>query len=185
MNTTIGTGQRININPIPNNGDTIFVEATPFDGYGCSDIFIGYLFDTLSVVSFAGTDTFFCANASVQLGKNAIPGEIYNWSPAQGLSNPHISNPIATPFVTTNYTVTTTSPGGGCRSIDNVRLIKKCDVIEVYVPKAFTPNGNAVNDRLKPQLYGFSRLNYFRIHIRYGQLIYQAGDNLMGWDGTI
>lgn len=36
----------------------------------------------------------------------------FSWSPATGLSNPAIANPIATPATTTTYTVTMTDPSG-------------------------------------------------------------------------
>ncbi len=38
----------------------------------------------------------------------------YSWSPTIGLSNPYIQNPVATPSVTTTYTVTATAAGGLC-----------------------------------------------------------------------
>ena len=44
------------------------------------------------------------AGASVQLW--ASGAEYYQWSPTQGLSDPNIANPIASPTVTTTYTVT-------------------------------------------------------------------------------
>ena len=184
-NVTLGTQQSITFSPLPRNGDTVFVESTPYAGYGCNDTLVAYLSDTLSVNAHAGADKEFCANASIQIGTKAMPGEVYNWSPTKGLSNPKIANPIASPNVSTAYTLTVTSAGGGCRSIDAVNLTKKCDVIEIYVPSAFTPDGNTVNDRLQPKLYGFSKVNYFRIYNRYGQLLYNMTNDQLGWDGKL
>ncbi len=48
-----------------------------------------------------------CAGASVQLIASGN-STTYLWSPALGLSNPNIANPIASPLVTTTYTVTAT-----------------------------------------------------------------------------
>ena len=45
-----------------------------------------------------------CDEDTVQL--NASGGDYYIWQPAQYLSNPNISNPLAFPPVSTNYTVT-------------------------------------------------------------------------------
>lgn len=57
----------------------------------------------------AGDDRTICIGGNVQL--NATGGNgTYNWSPSAGLSNPNISNPIATPAQTTTYTVS--SMGG-------------------------------------------------------------------------
>ncbi|MBK6379389.1 MAG: hypothetical protein IPF72_06430 [Chitinophagaceae bacterium] len=48
-----------------------------------------------------------CAGASVQLIASGN-STTYSWSPALGLSNPNIANPIASPLVTTTYIVTAT-----------------------------------------------------------------------------
>lgn len=52
----------------------------------------------------AGNDTTICGNASAQL--NATGGVSYTWSPAFGLSDATIANPVATPGSTAIYTVT-------------------------------------------------------------------------------
>ncbi|OWY18889.1 T9SS C-terminal target domain-containing protein [Sphingobacteriales bacterium UPWRP_1] len=61
----------------------------------------------LDYVSFTDqlTDTTICPGESVQLN---VPGgfEIYIWEPAEGLNNPNIPNPVASPGQTTTYTVT-------------------------------------------------------------------------------
>lgn len=49
------------------------------------------------------------------------PGLTYSWSPTLGLSDPSIPNPIATPSVSTNYTLTV-SGGGSCDGGDQVRV---------------------------------------------------------------
>ncbi|OWY25299.1 T9SS C-terminal target domain-containing protein [Sphingobacteriales bacterium UPWRP_1] len=61
----------------------------------------------LDYVSFTDqlTDTAICPGESVQL--NVPEGfDIYIWEPAEGLSDPNIPNPLATPGQTTTYTVT-------------------------------------------------------------------------------
>src|SRR6185503_16116568 len=42
-----------------------------------------------------------CQNSSVQL--TASGGDTYSWSPASTLSDPNISNPVASPLTSTNY----------------------------------------------------------------------------------
>jgi gliding motility-associated-like protein len=184
-NTTLGTAQNLYLDPLPRAGDTLYVEFTPYNGYGCVDTLTAYLSDTLTVKADAGPDREFCANPSIRLGAISKPGEIYTWSPAIGLSDPQISNPVASPFASTQYTLTVTNTGGGCKSTDVVNLVKKCDVIEIYVPGAFTPDGNGTNDRLRPVLYGFSKVNYFRVYNRLGHLLYAANSDTPGWDGAI
>ena len=118
--TILGTTQTINFTPPPAPGTILKVAITPYAGYGCVDTLTAELQDTLTVQSQAGPDQLSCQNAPVQLGVNPRVGYVYSWSPVTGLSNRNISNPIATPSVTTEYVVTTSHDGGGCISTDTV-----------------------------------------------------------------
>ncbi len=66
----------------------------------------------------AGHDTTICFGDLIQL--NATGGDTYLWSPAAGLSVDNIPNPIASPTVTTTYTVSVTL--NGCSKTDNMVL---------------------------------------------------------------
>jgi gliding motility-associated-like protein len=60
-------------------------------------------------------DATICAGDSYQL--NAPTGfETYLWTPSTGLNNPNIANPIATPNLTTTYTLVATELCGGTSS---------------------------------------------------------------------
>ncbi|HEX7904763.1 MAG TPA: gliding motility-associated C-terminal domain-containing protein [Chitinophagaceae bacterium] len=86
--------------------------ATIKDNLGCTttvpNIIVGL---TNDLTYTQPTDTTICEGSSVQLQivSNAVQ---YSWSPATGLNNSSIRNPIATPVTTTTYTVTLTS--GSC-----------------------------------------------------------------------
>jgi gliding motility-associated-like protein len=67
----------------------------------------------------ATNDASFCPGTSVQL--NASGAASYSWSPATGLSNAAIANPLATPAGTIKYTVTGTT-ASGCTAKDSVTL---------------------------------------------------------------
>lgn len=185
LNTTIGTSQKITFAPPPLGGDSVYLEVVPFSGYGCSDTLTAYLWDTISVIANAGPDLEFCIDKPIQLGGPARPGLRYEWSPATALNNSKIANPLVTPTVNTQYKVTATTEGGGCQMTDVVNLVKRCDVIELYVPNAFVPGSINGNGTLRPFLYGFNKVNYFRVYNRAGQLVYSANNDFTGWDGTI
>ena len=53
----------------------------------------------------------------------------------------------------------------------------------VYVPSAFTPNGDGTNDVLRPILVGMKRFEFFRVYNRYGQLMFSTSREGEGWDG--
>ncbi len=65
-------------------------------------------------------DQTICINQSIQL--SASGGTSYSWSPIEGLDNPNIANPIATPDTTTNYQVTVSNNEGKCSSIAQVNI---------------------------------------------------------------
>jgi len=120
MTQIIGTGQTLTLNPPPLAGDSVKVELTPFAGYGCTNILTAILWDTLTVTANAGVDRETCDNNPVQLGGPPTAGWVYKWAPVTGLSDPNISNPLASPSVNTTYTLTVTNGGGGCATPDVV-----------------------------------------------------------------
>jgi gliding motility-associated-like protein len=70
------------------------------------------------------------------IGVTAVAGTTYSWSPAIGLSNATVSNPIANPLVTTTYTLTATNTANGCTSTDTV----------LVTVNTITPSANAGAD---------------------------------------
>lgn len=53
----------------------------------------------------------------------------------------------------------------------------------IYVPKAFTPNGDGLNDTL--ELFGLpTEIATTNVYTRWGQLIYSSDQPSPGWDGT-
>ena len=118
----LGTQQTISFTPPPIAGTTYAVKVVPYNGYGCPDTLYARLTDTLTVHSNAGRDTLSCNKKPITIGANSKPGLVYNWSPAEGLSNPHIANPAAAPDRNTTYILTTNHDGSGCVDTDTVTV---------------------------------------------------------------
>lgn len=117
----LGNQQTLTLQPPPASGTLLGVELTPYNGYGCKDTLFARLVDTLKLKAYAGKDDVICGGSgSVLLGENAQAGVVYSWSPATGLSDAAISNPLASPFFPTQYVLTVRSSGGGCRNTDTV-----------------------------------------------------------------
>jgi gliding motility-associated-like protein len=55
----------------------------------------------------------------------------------------------------------------------------------VFVPTAFTPNGDGLNDVIRPIAVGIQKINYFSIYNRWGQMVYYTTQNKTGWDGNL
>ena len=60
------------------------------------------------------------------------------------------------------------------------------DHLILYVPNTFTPDGDDYNEVFLPVLTsGFDPENYVLfIYNRWGELIFESHNHLVGWDGT-
>jgi gliding motility-associated-like protein len=54
----------------------------------------------------------------------------------------------------------------------------------IYLPNTFTPNGDGVNDVLKPMMPGMGKFQCFRVYNRWGNMIFESLTPNKGWDGT-
>jgi gliding motility-associated-like protein len=129
--------------------------------------------------AFAGHDTTILMSYPYQL--HAAGGDLYTWSPSTGLDNPFIQDPVATLTNDITY-VLIASSALGCATADTLHL-KVVKGPEIYVPSAFTPNGDGRNDRFKIIPVGITELS-FTIVNRWGQIVYSSKNAGNGWDGT-
>ncbi len=113
----------------------------------------------------------------------ATGGDSYTWSQSTWLNNPTIQDPIALPQDNITYFVTARTTQG-CIGTDFIHVKLYNMDPDLYVPTAFTPNGDLLNSVLKPILLGMRELHYFRVYNRSGQLIYSTTAKDTGWDGT-
>jgi gliding motility-associated-like protein len=116
----------------------------------------------------------------------ASAGITYSWSPALGLSNTNVANPVAVAGnigddITYQVVATTAE---GCKGEGYVR-IKISKGPDIYVPTAFTPNGDGLNDKFTPRPVGIKAFKFFRVFNRWGQLVFSTKTQNEGWDGTI
>jgi gliding motility-associated-like protein len=116
----------------------------------------------------------------------SINGSTYNWD-FGGLGNSQLTNPTFTFPADSGgvYTVcmSTITDNGCADSICHEVTI--LDQFLIYVPNAFTPDGDGVNDMFMPRLQGENPLTYeFYIFNRWGEVIFQSNNLLIGWDGT-
>jgi len=118
----LGNSQTLILSPPPAAGTQVAVVVVPYSGYGCHDTLFTYLYDTLSYQANAGPDKNSCNNSIVQVGVPPKPGWYYQWNPSDGLNDPTLANPLASPDTTTTYTLTVRHSGGGCLSSDTVTV---------------------------------------------------------------
>jgi gliding motility-associated-like protein len=71
-----------------------------------------------------------------------------------------------------------------CTGTDTVHVIQKTCMEGVYIPSAFTPNNDAVNDIFRPLVFGVVIRYEFSVYNRYGERMYTTNETIKGWDGT-
>ncbi len=135
----------------------------------------------LKVTPFAGNDTTVAVNQPLQL--NATGAVNYLWNPVTNLSDATIANPVFQVSQTGvyNYSVRVATQED-CFDIDNIK-ITVFKGPEIYVPTAFTPNGDPHNNILKITAIGLKAFKYYRIFNRWGQLVFSTTNAEVGWDG--
>lgn len=105
-----------------------------------------------------------------------------SWYPPDGLSCTNCFTPEASPYTTTTYTLYITS-GNGCVSSQEV-VVEVEIPMDVFVPTAFSPNNDGVNDLLIVRSYTIESMN-LKIYDTWGQLLYENTHPDWGWDGTV
>ncbi len=151
------------------------------DYYKCSDTLNAsiYVNDTPATVVLNNDTTIFYGQ-SIQLFAEGATH--YIWSPAASLNNHRIPSPVASPQQTTWY-VASGYTAAGCSNKDSV-LVKVIVNENAFIPNAFSPNGDGVNDVFRIGNLIQQRIMAFSIFDRWGEEVYKAGINENGWDGT-
>jgi len=122
-----------------------------------------------------------CRNAIASV--HATGANTYLWYPTKYCDDSTSANPNVSPIITTKFVVKGTD-ANGCIAFDSV-IVPVSDIADVYVPSAFTPNGDGRNDHMRAIPYCGFTLEYFEIFNRWGQrLFYAIRDQREGWDGT-
>ncbi|GGB25379.1 T9SS type B sorting domain-containing protein [Puia dinghuensis] len=197
-NTLTGQGNGT-VNPTPY---TMQVTASPLattnyvlsvENAGCPNL----LKDTFHVrvlppiIVDAGNDTDVVINQPLQLHASSNDttsprGDKFAWTPSVGLNDPNIADPIGIYSPETDsvrYLVTATSQYGCIGTATILVKIFKTGP-DIFVPNAFTPGG-ATNNIFRPIAVGITRLEYFRVYNRWGQLVFETSAMGQGWDGRL
>ncbi|MFC5412845.1 gliding motility-associated C-terminal domain-containing protein [Larkinella bovis] len=102
------------------------------------------------------------------------------WEPPDGLSDPTVQTPTATPAAPTTYQLTVTAPGE-CRTEKNVRV----DVLkQLFMADVFSPNHDGIND-----VWEIRNTDQFpdcevTIYNRWGEVVFYSKGYEKPWNGT-
>ena len=142
---------------------------------GCDSIIYTNLSASKKIPLLLPADTCMINNMPVTFNLPVDSTTTYHWQDGNTSTNYTINFPG-------KYWVTAVTH---CEVIkDSVDVLTSCEP-NVFMPSAFTPNNDGLNDVFRiPQINGQHVLS-FSIYNRFGQIIFHSENNGEGWDGTI
>lgn len=130
------------------------------------------------VVLNISNDTFVPARSRIQLW--AEGAQHYRWQPETWLDDPLSDAPLSSPYDAITYRVTGYNEYG-CMAMDSVRI----GIMErLFIPNAFSPNSDGLNDVFRIGNYGYQQLLEFSVFNRWGECVFFTSDPDKGWDGS-
>lgn len=132
-------------------------------------------------------DTVLQLGETIQLGSGFGPYPLsdiksYLWVPSTGLSCDDCPNPVATPYGRITEYFLTITYNKNCKANASMTIIVENN-LPVFIPNAFSPNGDGNNDVF--EIYGQGiKVVDLTIFNRWGELVYQSNSQYAGWDGT-
>lgn len=136
----------------------------------------------------AGADQSLVVGGAIQLkATSSADVTTWQWIGTGAMSCTTCATTLVKPKQTTNYRVIVKNDGG-CAASDDVTVNVICNNGNLFVPNAFSPNGDGVNDRFYPGGTGINRIKSLRVFNRWGEIVFEkadfsANDAAYGWDG--
>jgi len=142
---------------------------------GCDSIIFIIVTASPPVKPNLGADTCFATAAPIVLRANANLAKSYLWQDGS-------TDSVYSATMPGTYWVQATNVCGAFA--DTLVIYPQC-LLPVYVPTAFTPNGDGINDIFRIGDMKGQTLLDFSIYNRWGTLVFRTEDPAQGWDGNI
>ena len=97
------------------------------------------------------------------------------WTPNTSLNCSNCPDPVVTVGGSELYTLTATNIYG-CSDTDVMYINTFCQNSQVFIPNAFTPDGDGKNDILMVRGSGIKLVKNFRIYNRWGQVVFERAN---------
>jgi gliding motility-associated-like protein len=136
---------------------------------------INVVFDQ-TIASFElGPDTIVCLNTFITIGAQPSNADSYSWNTG-----------ATTPFIdvteTATYQLISTNQCG--IFVDTVHVERDNCNCGVFVPNAFTPNGDGLNELALPIVTCLLQNYSFSVFNRWGEKVFESNEIGQGWDGN-
>jgi len=113
----------------------------------------------------------------------------WTWAPSTDLSCTDCPTPFATIKTNTRYWADIRNIYG-CTATDTVAIQTFCENSQVFIPNAFTPDGDMKNDVFMIRAKGVASVRSLRIFSRWGELVFEKknfppNSSEYAWDGKV
>ena len=151
-----------------------------------SMVFVSNL-DPASVSASASPDTIVRIESLDLFGTPDTGNYIYVWSPDENIMNPNSPATAATPVNSKTITLTVTDNRfEKCNYSDSVTITVNeliCEPPVVYIPNAFSPNGDGLNDQFHVRGTHIREVD-LKVYNRWGEKVFETQNPEQGWDAT-
>ena len=169
----------------PNESTTY--EFLAIDEYGCeAKGIVPVSIELLELaITIEADNNFIYSGGSIALAATENAGYSYDWTPSNSLDNPTSATPIASPTESTIYQLTVSNEIGCTASASIAVEVEDgtCEEPYIFLPNAFTPDGDGENDILYLRGAIISKMELV-IYDRWGDEIFKSISPEIGWDGT-
>jgi gliding motility-associated-like protein len=126
---------------------------------------------------------------SIELRVSFDPSYTYQWEPADLVEDPTAAVTRTVPLTENVQFCVTVTNRDGCEAVCCLPETFVTDITceeSLYLPNAFSPNGDGINDLLFVRIFNrFEDISFeLIIYNRYGQQMFKTTDLSIGWDGT-
>lgn len=168
--------------PVASPHDSTIYKVVVTNSFGCKDSADITVNVFRNPFADAGPDRTIVIGDTVTL-KASVKGTAidYAWTPPVNINDPHLVTPNVYPIDNTEYTLTAVSRVG-CGTATSNALVKVYR--DIFIPSAFTPNGDGKNDVFKVFAADGYKLNKFIIYNRWGKVVFTAKETSDGWNGN-
>jgi gliding motility-associated-like protein len=130
----------------------------------------------------AGPDKVIIRGQSATLEGTAGGTDVnYLWTPSINITGNTSLSPVVNPLTTQMYVLSVFSDKG-CKTATDSVLVKVYQ--QLYIPNAFTPNGDGINDTWNIETLKAYPHAEVRVFDRYGRKIFDNYGQSISWDGT-
>ena len=125
----------------------------------------------------------FCKDEFRLLQVTIPAGLTINWYRNGNLINAYVKDTLRINDAS-EYTVKFIN-SNGCFSLVSNKIITEigCNTTGIFIADVFSPNGDGINEFIKPVCVGISKFKFFKVYNRWGNILFETTDASKGWDG--